>query len=93
MQNTMAQGWEEPQQRIGQAWGDAVGVAFANNLGQLPQATISFLEDAAQGTAKYSTSLGAQPTPAPFEQGASTASAASQGQLVGVPADVQHFEI
>jgi hypothetical protein len=75
----------------GAAWGDAVGVAFANNLGQLPQAAINFLEDAAQGTAKYSASLGAQPTPAPFEQGASTASAANEAQLVGVPADVQHI--
>ena len=51
----------------GAAWGDAVGVALANHLGSLPGQVTNFLEDAAQGTAAYSSSLASQPTPAPFE--------------------------
>ena len=43
------------------AWGDAVGVALANNLGPLNPQAINFLEDAAQGTAVYAASLTSQP--------------------------------
>jgi hypothetical protein len=76
----------------GAAWGDAVGVAFANNLGPLVGQTTNFLEDAAQGTAIYSASLSSQPTAAPF-QGAATgsvASAANDVQLTGVAAHIDH---
>src|SRR5208337_1967103 len=45
----------------GAAWGDAVGVALANNLGPLLAQTTNFLEDAAQGTAVYSAPLSSQP--------------------------------
>jgi hypothetical protein len=45
----------------GASWGDAVGVALANNLGPLLGQTMNFLEDAAQGTAVYSASLSSQP--------------------------------
>jgi hypothetical protein len=51
----------------GAAWGDAVGTALANNLGPLPGQTTNFLEDAAQGSAVYSASLGSQPMHAPFQ--------------------------
>jgi hypothetical protein len=77
----------------GAAWGDAVGVALANNLGPLPGQVINFLKDAAQGTAVYSASLASQPTPGPFQGGAATASAASAAndvQLTGVAAHVDH---
>jgi hypothetical protein len=77
----------------GAAWGDAVGVALANNLGTLNAQAINFLEDAAQGTAIYSASLSSQPTPAPF-QGAATASiasAASDVQVTGVAAPIDHI--
>jgi autotransporter-associated beta strand protein len=76
------------------AWGDAVGVALANNLGPLPGQVINFLEDAAQGTALYFASLASQPMHAPFFQGAaaaSVASAASHVQLTGVAAPVDHL--
>jgi hypothetical protein len=71
------------------AWGDAVGVALANNLGPLPGQVINFLEDAAQGTALYSASLASQPMHVPF-QGAEAASA-SHVQLTGVAAPVDHL--
>jgi hypothetical protein len=45
----------------GAAWGDAVGVELANNLGALYGQVINFLDDAAQGSALYSTSLIGQP--------------------------------
>jgi hypothetical protein len=77
----------------GAAWGDAVGVALAGNLGQLPVLTTNFLEDAAQAHAIYSASLAAQPTPGPFEGAASSASAASPVQLAGIPADPQHIDM
>jgi len=51
----------------GATWGDAVGTALANNLGPLPGQTTNFLEDAAQGSAVYSASLGSQPMHAPFQ--------------------------
>jgi hypothetical protein len=51
----------------GAAWGDAVGVAFANNLGQLPGQVANFLEDAAQSTAIYGASLVGQPAHQPFQ--------------------------
>jgi hypothetical protein len=77
----------------GAAWGDAVGVALANNLGPLPGQVTNFLEDAAQGTAVYSASLASQPTPAPLQGGtiASTAGAASQVELTGVAAPLDHL--
>jgi VCBS repeat-containing protein len=77
----------------GAAWGDAVGVALANNLGPLNTQAINFLEDAAQGTAIYSASLSSQPNHAPF-QGAATASVASAAndvQLTGVAATSDHI--
>jgi chitinase len=75
----------------GAAWGDAVGVALANNLGPLPGQVINFLEDAAQGTALYSASLASQPMPAPFQgAAASVANPASQVQLTGVAASSDH---
>jgi hypothetical protein len=70
----------------GAAWGDAIGVALANNLGSLPGQVTNFLEDAAQSTAVYSASLASQPTPAPFQGATSVASSADAVQLIGVPA-------
>jgi hypothetical protein len=77
----------------GAAWGDAVGVALTNNLGPLKGLAINFLDDAAQGTAVYSASLASQPTHAPFQgtATASAASAASDVQLTGVAAHVDHI--
>jgi hypothetical protein len=69
----------------GAAWGDAVGVALANNLGPLNGQAMNFLEDAAEGTAIYSTSLSSQPNHAPF--------AANSIQLTGVAAHVDHTGI
>jgi hypothetical protein len=68
---------------LGAAWGDAVGVALANNLGLLPGQVANFLGSAAQGTAVYSASLSSQPIAAPF-QGAPTAPPDFGVQLVGV---------
>jgi ELWxxDGT repeat protein len=65
----------------GAAWGDAVGIALANNLGPLNGQVINFLDDAAQGTAVYSASLASQPAHAPFQGSAAVA------QLVGMGAD------
>jgi hypothetical protein len=45
----------------GAAWGDAVGVALANNIGPLNAEVANFLEDAAQGIAQYSVALVGQP--------------------------------
>lgn len=74
----------------GAAWGDALGIALANNLGAFVGETTNFLEDAAQGTAIYSASLGSQPTHVPF-QGAATATAAmSQAQLIGIGGPIDH---
>jgi hypothetical protein len=53
----------------GAAWGDAVGVALANDLGPLPGQVINFLEDAARGGAIYSKSLASQPAHVPFQGG------------------------
>jgi hypothetical protein len=50
----------------GAAWGDMVGVALANNLGPLYGQVVNFLDDAAQGTAVYGTSLVGQPAHQPF---------------------------
>ncbi len=63
----------------GTAWGDAVGVAVANNLGPLSGLVANFLEDAAQGTAVYSASLSSQPGAA----GASVVTTASDVQVTG----------
>ena len=64
----------------GAAWGDAVGLALANNLGPIPGQVTNFLIDAAQGTAVYSTSLASQPIAVPFTI-----------QLVGAAALVDHL--
>jgi probable HAF family extracellular repeat protein len=72
------------------AWGDAVGVALAGNLGVLPGQVINFLEDAVEGTAIYSASLAGQPAAgliqgAPIALGSASASgAASPVELTGV---------
>jgi hypothetical protein len=66
----------------GAAWGDAVGVALANNLGALPGQVINFLEDAAQGTANYSQALASEPVAGPFQGG--------PVQLIGVPVWTDH---
>jgi hypothetical protein len=79
----------------GAVWGEAVGVALANNLGPLVGQPTNFLEDAAQGTAVYSASLSSQP-PAGLFQGAAAASAASVAatgthvQMTGVAALLDH---
>jgi hypothetical protein len=71
----------------GAAWGDAVGVALANNLGPLPGQVDNFLKDAARGGAIYSASLASQPSHAPFEGGIPVAAAnAEHAQLVGIAA-------
>jgi hypothetical protein len=67
----------------GAAWGDAVGLALANNLGALNAQAINFLQDAAQGTAVYSASLAAQPNHAPFQGAAGTAATIATGETGG----------
>ena len=73
----------------GAAWGDAVGIALANNLGPLPGQVTNFLENAAQGTAIYSASLSSQPIAAPFH-GSTAASTASDVQLIGIGVELYH---
>jgi GDSL-like Lipase/Acylhydrolase len=51
----------------GAAWGDAVGVALANDLGPLKGQATNFLMDAAEGMANYSMSLVGQPVHHPFQ--------------------------
>jgi hypothetical protein len=67
----------------GASWGDAVGVALANNLGPLLGQATNFLEDAAQGTATYSASLSSQPT---FQ---ATGTSIGSAELIGVVAHSQ----
>src|SRR5208337_344645 len=67
----------------GAAWGDAVGTALANNLGPLPGQVTNFLEDAAQGSAVYSASLGSQPMHAPFQ--------GSNVEVTGVAVNSNHL--
>jgi hypothetical protein len=69
----------------GAAWGDAVGIALANNLGPIPAQVANFLEDAAHGTAIYGASLTSQPSHVALQNGA-TASVAldNAGNLVGL---------
>ena len=77
----------------GAAWGDAVGVALATDLGPLNGQAIDFLQDAAQGTAVYSASLSSQPNYSPFQGSASSASAALTDpnvQLTGVAPHLDH---
>jgi hypothetical protein len=80
----------------GAAWGDAVGVALANNLGPLHAQAINFLGDAAQGTALYAAALATQPTHSPF-QGATSSTAAALSdysvQLTGVAQHLSHVMI
>jgi hypothetical protein len=77
----------------GTAWGDAVGVALANNLGPLPGQVINFLKDAAHGTAIYSAPLTSQPTAAAFAAAAAATapSTTDHVQLTGVAASVDHL--
>ena len=51
----------------GAAWGDAVGLGLANNLGSLQAQATEFLMDASQGNAMYSESLVGQPHHSPFQ--------------------------
>jgi hypothetical protein len=51
----------------GVAWGDAVGVALANDLGPLKAQATNFLMDAAQGIPSYGASLVGQPVHHPFQ--------------------------
>ena len=51
----------------GAAWGDAVGLGLANNLGSLQAQATEFLMDAAQGNAMYSELLVGQPHHSPFQ--------------------------
>jgi hypothetical protein len=77
----------------GAAWGDAVGVALANNLGPLNAQSMNFLEDAVRGTATYGAPLSSQPNHPPFV-GAATAAVAgpeSSVQLTGVAAAIDHL--
>jgi hypothetical protein len=69
------------------AWGDAVGVALFNNLGPLSAQATNFLEDAAQGSATYSASLGNQPVHSIFQggiAGASTTLSNSDASVIGI---------
>jgi hypothetical protein len=74
----------------GAAWGDAVGVALANDLGPLKGQVSNFLIDAAQGTAIYSASLLSQPAHADLPPSLAT-SADPAVQLTGIGAHVDHF--
>jgi hypothetical protein len=74
----------------GAAWGDAVGVALADNLGPLKGQVTNFLIDAAQGTAVYSASLASQPGHADAAVG-SAGSADATVQLTGIAAHVDHL--
>jgi hypothetical protein len=76
----------------GAAWGDAVGVALANNLGSLPGQVTNFLDDVAQGTAVYSASFSSQPTAAQGTASAAVSTAADHVQLIGVTAP-EHIAI
>ena len=71
----------------GAAWGDAVGVALANDLGPLPGQVINFLEDAAREGALYSKSLASQPAHIPFQGGiAEFQTSSADVQLTGLAA-------
>jgi hypothetical protein len=72
------------------AWGDAVGLALDNNLGQLRAQTVNFLRDAAQGTAVYSASLSTstQLVASPFQDFVPPVTNVSQ---VGVAAQIDHL--
>jgi hypothetical protein len=74
----------------GAAWGDAVGVALADNLGPLKGQVANFLIDAAQGTAVYSASLASQPGHADAAIG-SAGSADATVHLTGIAAHVDHL--
>ena len=75
----------------GAAWGDAVGLALANNLGPIPSQVTNFLIDAAQGKAIYSTSLASQPAHGPFQSAPPTTPLLSDAVgLTGVAASLDH---
>ena len=76
----------------GAAWGDAIGLAMADNLGPSPAQTTNFLEDAAEGTAVYGAPLSSQPTPAAF-QGSGSVSGGTESdnvQLIGIASSGEH---
>jgi hypothetical protein len=78
----------------GAAWGDAVGVALANNLGDLYQQTINFLEDAAHGTAAYSSPVASQPSAAPFQgEAVESIASAANSPLIGLSTHLEHYLI
>jgi hypothetical protein len=77
----------------GAAWGDAVGLALANNLGPLPSEVRNFLLDAAQGTAIYSASLAGQPNHGPFQSAPPSNLAGDAVGLAGVAAAPVHLEL
>jgi hypothetical protein len=65
----------------GAAWGDAVGIALANNLGPLPGQVTNFLNDIVHGNAVYSAPLASEPIVA----------STSQVQLTGIAALIDHI--
>jgi hypothetical protein len=74
----------------GAAWGDAVGVALANNLGPLKGEVINFFLAAAEGTVLNLASLIGQPTRANMAL-TLTESADAAVQLTGIATHVDHF--
>jgi hypothetical protein len=77
----------------GAAWGDAVGIALANNIGPLLAQATNFLQHVALGTAVYSAPL-ASPSDSGVAHGTiSSTSSAAEGaavQVIGVAA--QHVD-
>jgi Matrixin len=74
----------------GAAWGDAVGLALANNLGILANQVTNFLTDAAQGKAIYSASLASQPDHGTLQSTPPTALLGNPVDLTGVAASLDH---
>ena len=72
----------------GAAWGDAVGLALANNLGLLANQVTNFLIDAAQGKAIYSLPLRANRITEPYK--ARRRSLRQPVDLTGVAASLDH---
>ena len=76
----------------GAAWGDAVGLALANNLGPLLAQATNFLEDAAQGTAVYSAPLTSQPNHSVSQEASSSTTSALGNASVQVTGVAQHLD-
>ena len=74
----------------GAAWGDAVGLALANNLGPLANQVTNFLIDAAQGKAIYSASLASQLDHGTLQSTPPTALSSDPVHLTGVAASLDH---